>query len=485
MEADSELPAKDENNSVEDQLAFLRKENEQLKARTKQLALENEKSRGQPLSGGTGSKNLDSLKSFREEEQMKELKAQLKIKQEELSKTQESLKYRTNDYEEKLKRMRGIFAQASKSLDEYRALIADQKEQIANFETSSEESQSKLDQALADLAEAQDVAETLKSDSQVKEAQYSSQISALEMRLRHSNTQLSQITTEYQSYKQRANALLEEMSPQNDLDVSKITSLESELNQLKLERTDLMNESATSSQRMKVLEQDLRQTLETVERLQEEKKNFSKIKRQHNVAQRELEQLQRTIVDDKHRIDNAWEQKLKEQNQTILDLKVQVENLSRDTDTRVHEKDEEIERLRHEITKLNDEITTLNAQINLEDHNQEYQKSISESHDPSNTGTTMLSPDAENMYHHQAAALASPTASTSSVYASLSNLLSASQIFGSESSGGESPAGDQGVSSNHPKMKEKEYQQQIQHLAEMLNESETTIAALRAQEKVR
>jgi hypothetical protein len=67
----------------------------------------------------------------------------------------------------------------------------------------------------------------------------------------------------------------------------------------------------------------------------------------------------------------------------------------------------------------------------------------------------------------------------------LSNLLSASQIFGSESSGGESPAGDQGVSSNHPKMKEKEYQQQIQHLAEMLNESETTIAALRAQEKVR
>jgi septal ring factor EnvC (AmiA/AmiB activator) len=66
-----------------------------------------------------------------------------------------------------------------------------------------------------------------------------------------------------------------------------------------------MNESATSSQRMKVLEQDLRQTLETVERLQEEKKNFSKIKRQHNVAQRELEQLQRTIVDDKHRIDNG------------------------------------------------------------------------------------------------------------------------------------------------------------------------------------
>lgn len=68
--------------------------------------------------------------------------------------------------------------------------------------------------------------------------------------------------------------------------------------------------------------------------------------------------------------------------------------------------------------------------------------------------------------------------------ASLSNLLSTTQIFGSESSGGQSPAGEAGVTSSNPKMKEREYQQQIQHLAEMLNESESTVAALRAQEKV-
>ena len=39
-------------------------------------------------------------------------------------------------------------------------------------------------------------------------------------------------------------------------------------------------------------------------------------------------------------------------------------------------------------------------------------------------------------------------------------------------------------SQNNLQMKEKEYQQQLKYLAEMLNESETAVAALRAQEKV-
>lgn len=71
--------------------------------------------------------------------------------------------------------------------------------------------------------------------------------------------------------------------------------------------SDLLNESATSSKRMKVLEQDLRQTLETVERLQEDKKALNKIERQRDAAQRELEQLQQTVVEDKLRIDNGMQ----------------------------------------------------------------------------------------------------------------------------------------------------------------------------------
>lgn len=57
------------------------------------------------------------------------------------------------------------------------------------------------------------------------------------MKLRQSTSQLSHTTTEYQQYKQRANALLQQMSPDDSEDTSRATMLESELNQLKLERT--------------------------------------------------------------------------------------------------------------------------------------------------------------------------------------------------------------------------------------------------------
>jgi hypothetical protein len=63
-------------------------------------------------------------------------------------------------------------------------------------------------------------------------------------------------------------------------------------------------------------------------------------------------------------------------------------------------------------------------------------------------------------------------------------LLSPTQLFGSETSGGASPAGEQVASNNSTQMKEKEYQQQLKYLAEMLNDSENVVMTLRAQEKV-
>ena len=57
------------------------------------------------------------------------------------------------------------------------------------------------------------------------------------MKLRQCTTQLAHNTTEFQQYKQRANALLEQMSPNDNSDAPKLTTLESELRQLKLEKT--------------------------------------------------------------------------------------------------------------------------------------------------------------------------------------------------------------------------------------------------------
>lgn len=66
-----------------------------------------------------------------------------------------------------------------------------------------------------------------------------------------------------------------------------------------------MNESSTASKRIKVLEQDLGLTLETVEQLQQVNKNSSKFERQRDALRKELVQLQQSSSDEKAHIEKG------------------------------------------------------------------------------------------------------------------------------------------------------------------------------------
>ncbi|ORZ02722.1 hypothetical protein BCR43DRAFT_21046 [Syncephalastrum racemosum] len=79
------------------------------------------------------SDNLEK-KNFYLEEQVRDLKYQVSSKADELAKLQENSNTRYADYESKLKKMRGIFAQATKNIDGYRATIAEKDIQIQNLQ---------------------------------------------------------------------------------------------------------------------------------------------------------------------------------------------------------------------------------------------------------------------------------------------------------------------------------------------------------------
>jgi predicted nucleic acid-binding Zn-ribbon protein len=66
-----------------------------------------------------------------------------------------------------------------------------------------------------------------------------------------------------------------------------------------------LNESSTASKRIKVLEQDLGLTLETVEQLQQVNKNSSKFERQRDALRKELVQLQQSSSDEKAHIEKG------------------------------------------------------------------------------------------------------------------------------------------------------------------------------------
>jgi uncharacterized protein Yka (UPF0111/DUF47 family) len=69
--------------------------------------------------------------------------------------------------------------------------------------------------------------------------------------------------------------------------------------------SELVNVSSTSSKRIKVLEQDLRQTLETVDQLQKKKKNVGKLEKQCDQLRRELSEVRQAKIDEKTRFENG------------------------------------------------------------------------------------------------------------------------------------------------------------------------------------
>ncbi|RIB22702.1 hypothetical protein C2G38_956381 [Gigaspora rosea] len=97
------------------------------------------KVRTESPTGGSKGSRLDELESrnFTLEEEVKDLKIQLNDKQNEFSKAQELVNKRTADlektkmeYEEKLKKMRGIFNAANKTINELRQNVASKNTEI-------------------------------------------------------------------------------------------------------------------------------------------------------------------------------------------------------------------------------------------------------------------------------------------------------------------------------------------------------------------
>ena len=161
--------------------------------------------------------------------------------------------------------------------------------------------------------------------------------------------------------------------------------------------SELVNVSSTSSKRIKVLEQDLRQTLETVEQLQKEKKNAGKLEKQCDQLRRELSELRQAKIDEQTRFENgilstfclvkrdardnvliivlSEYEKLQAQYVSLQALKSEVDHTSEHATDGDREKEEENDRLKATITALNDEIIFLKAEVkSLEDTIKEIQK---------------------------------------------------------------------------------------------------------------
>ncbi|ORZ16782.1 hypothetical protein BCR41DRAFT_56129 [Lobosporangium transversale] len=170
------------------------------------------------------------------DEALKDLMQQLEAKTKQCEQLQNELGQRTaelskqkSDHDEKMKKMKAIFAAANKNLNEYRQSIAAKDEEIAELKTKLENQQSSESQTVEQTQAIQELEAELKSQSEVAAIK----LQQMESKNRQVNTQLEKLKTEYQQYKQRANLLLQQQreSVQTD-DVGRLKELQEQLDNL-------------------------------------------------------------------------------------------------------------------------------------------------------------------------------------------------------------------------------------------------------------
>ncbi|KAG0059988.1 hypothetical protein BGZ89_012653 [Linnemannia elongata] len=447
---------------------------------------------------------------------IKELRSQLSAKSEQCQSLQESLAQKTgelskqkSDHDEKMKKMKAIFAAANKNLNEYRTSIAAKDEEIAELKAKLENPEPTEKQANEQNQIVQDLEAELKSQSDAAAIK----LQQMEGKYKQSNSQLEKLKAEYQQYKQRASALLQQQreSVQAD-DDSQLRELQSQLQDLARENKSTTAELQEAESKRTTLEGELQLAMDQIASLESSHEISRRQERQHA---RQLKDLERAIKDAQRDREAAESRLASLQELRVVEAQSMMQELggnTKHTEERLAKKEEENAELQKILDRLSDELAVAKQEIqNLRDLVSSSEANA-ESGSPAIGRTTsagtsqMFELEKNNSQLHISTALGprssfspldqeSPISRASSslslptdrppVYSTLSDLLAAKPLverspFGDAHGGLGTPAAAAALSS----AREREYQIKLQHLTELLNESEANHQRLLDQEKV-
>ncbi|KAI8137772.1 hypothetical protein BJV82DRAFT_674402 [Fennellomyces sp. T-0311] len=398
-----------------------------------------------------GSRQELERTNFHLTEQVKDLKYQLSSKNNEISKLQENLATRTSEHDEKMKKMREIFAQATKNLDGYRAAISAKDLELERLRDDLSQCQAR-EQELRSNAETQTRdTEKLGSELNSQKALYGSQIKQLEAKVRQLSTQLQQTRTDYDQYKKRAGQLLQK-SNNAQSESTRLAELEETIRQLRLEKTELDTEKADSARKVELLEHDIRQALERVENLESDNEVLAKVREENAAKQTQIHRLQERMSADRIAHEKAMKASDEAHEVALHRLRDNLERANKDQSVEQAEEEksnDEREAMDRIMELLHDENSQLRQQLAAKEQELNDLQEKQQKPEP-------MAQAEERASEEQPAEI--------DVYASVSHLLS--PFVG-------------GSSDNRIDL-----ERQVQQLREMLDESEDRVEALRAQEKV-
>ncbi|KAG9299887.1 hypothetical protein G9A89_005416 [Geosiphon pyriformis] len=431
-------------------------------------------------------------RNFTLEEEVKDLRIQLNGRQNEIAKAQELLNKRTveleqakADYYEKMKKMRNILIGANKNLTDLRQTVASKEAEIAELKESLQKFKEKEEQAKSTVDEIEKSASRLSTELLSQAALYTSKIEQLESRLKQSNQQFAQVKTEFQQYKQRAHALLQEKTDKvtNNDTIYESKDSQSEYSKKRLE------EISSLSLNMKLLNEKLHNAEKDRGQAFELKAQVEKelLKAQQNARQnaKVAQDTQQALLIAQNENQNLKEELSKIQNlhnASVQDLKKQLDNSTESIQKNLNKKQEENEELQRISEHLSEELSQVRAELSeklkqLDEIQKEMMENSSTSRSralgpPSNSKTE----EKLNLRRPEGSRSSSPISTTgrfSGSSTTLSDLLT--------------DVDDRRLNLSNVALsydKEKEFTFKMQHMGELLNESEAQVKRLEEQEKV-
>ncbi|OZJ05759.1 hypothetical protein BZG36_01269 [Bifiguratus adelaidae] len=312
---------------------------------------------GLRLRGGTSSGATTPTKHG-DDDKVKDLRLQHANQQSEVSRLQELLNKRTaerdaikSEYEEKIKKMKGIFAQASKSLDDYRARLSSKDTEMADLKAHAERLETQLQQLGEGNTDQQKHLARFRTEVASQQASLNARIEDLESQLASANQRHESIKLEYDQYRKRAHALLEEKSMQR-VDLAQAAELEARIKgmeeEIKNHKTNhasaevALERARKEGHSLKIQSLDLQ---ETIRKLKQYESLYHTIKDERDDLQDSKRRAQREA-------DNALAAK-EEEFQTAL------QDLRRRLQQSVEANSERTAQLKKEIERLNDKVMQL------------------------------------------------------------------------------------------------------------------------------
>ncbi|KAF9951545.1 hypothetical protein BGZ72_006965 [Mortierella alpina] len=446
------------------------------------------------------------------EEKIKDLTLQLSTqteKSQELERTlnqrSEDLTKQKSDHDEKMKKMKAIFAAANKNLNEYRQTIAAKDEEIAELRSRLEtQPPAVLDEQVTEQNQAvQDLEAELKSQSEAAAIKFQQ----MEGKYRQANSQLEKLKEEYQQYKQRASTLLQQQreSVQTD-DDSKLKELQDQLEVMSKDNRSIANDLQEAEARKSQAESELQLAMDQIASLESSHEMSRRQERQHT---RQLKDLERALKDAQREREAAESRIASLQELQAVEAQSLMQELGGNTkhiEERLAKKEEENAELHRILDRSSDELAAAKQEIqNLRDlvssseakpdaptfasasaspHNDtEVRNQVQQLLISTGMGARPSFPhqDQESPISRASSSMSLPT-ERPAVYSTLSDLLAAKPLV--DRSPFSEPNAGPAVHAPLSSTKEKEYQVKLQHLTELLNESEANHQRLLDQEKL-